>query len=102
MAIWRPDFGRRSVFLDALFPERWIEHLLAQTNGLGRHFDQLVFLDVGDGLFEGRAARRGEADGLVLARGPHIGELLGFYRVDVEVVASAVFADDHALIGLFT
>src|SRR3546814_2080676 len=42
--------------------------------------------------------RRRQAHRLVLARGAHVGELLGLHRVDLEVVAAAVLADHHALV----
>src|SRR3990167_8825851 len=80
--------------------EARVQHLLPQADVLRRHLDQLVFLDVGDGLFQGRAARRGQADGFVLAAGADVGQLLGLHRVYVQVVGPGVLADDHALIGL--
>ena len=74
---------------------------LAQAHCLGRHLDQFVLIDIGDGLFQRHDARRGEAHGLVLAGGADVGQLLALDRVDVEVIPAAVLADDHALIGLF-
>ena len=52
-------------------------------------------------MFQRRAAGRGQANGLVLAGGADVVQLLGLHRIDVQVVPARVLADDHALIGLF-
>ena len=44
--------------------------------------------------------RRRQQHGVVLAGGADVGELLALQRVDVEVVAAGVLADDHAGIDL--
>src|SRR3546814_9823344 len=74
----------------------WIEVALAQPDRLRRHLDQLVVLDIRDRLLEGHPQRWRQHDVVVLAGGPEVGELLGLQRVDVEVVALVVLAQDHA------
>src|SRR5205085_8909081 len=53
-----------------------------------------------DGLFQGHDLRRGQPHSLVLGGRADVGQLLALQRVDVEVVAAAVRADDHPLIDL--
>src|SRR5690606_29045155 len=87
------------LFFLPLLAEAGIQDLLAQADRLGGHLDQLVVLDVGDRLFEGHAAGRGEADGLVLASGADVGQLLALQRVHVQIVGAGILADDHALVA---
>src|SRR4028119_1441463 len=80
-----------------------IQEALPQPDALRRHLDQLVVLDVGDGLFQGHALGRGEADAFVLAAaGAEVGELLGFQGVDLEVLGLGVLADDYAFVELLS
>src|SRR5687768_12302039 len=75
-----------------------IEDRLPEPDRLRRHFDQLILLDIGEGRLEREPPRRGEKLVLLLARGADIGELLALEHVDLEVVAAAVLAYDHALV----
>src|SRR5690606_35730301 len=94
-----PDFGIRlgggAVGAAALV---LLEVALAQADGLGRDLDELVVADELDRVLERELDGRREVDGLVLARGTDVGELLGLDRVHDEVVVAAVDADDHALV----
>ena len=67
-----------------------VEMALAQPHDLRGHLDQLVIINIGDSLFQAEAFGRGEDDGLVLAGGPDIGELLALQRIDLEIVAAGV------------
>ena len=49
-----------------------VELALAQADGLGRDLNQLVVVDVGDGLLQRELARRGQADRLVVAGGAEV------------------------------
>src|SRR5579875_17191 len=75
-----------------------IEIALAQADRFRRHLAELVIGDIGDRLLQGHEDRRRQPDRLVGGLGADIGELLGLGRVDVDVVAAAMRADDHALI----
>src|SRR5690606_7588029 len=77
-----------------------VEVTLTQANALRSNLDQLIILDVGDRLFEGHPARRGEANGIILAGGAEVGELLGLERVHLQVLRLGVFADNHAFVEL--
>src|SRR4029077_19778773 len=63
-----------------------IEELLAQANRFGRHFDQLVILDIGERLFQRHADRRGEPGRLVLWVRAGIGGLLSLGAGELQVV----------------
>ena len=67
---------------------------------VGRDFNQLIVLDVVDGLLERESARRGEDDVFIASGGADVGELLAFGDVDDEVVVAAIFADDHPFVDL--
>src|SRR4029453_12715565 len=74
-----------------------VEEALADADRLRRHFDQLVVLDVGNGLLQRHPARRRQADAFVLARSAEVGELLGLEGIDLKVLRLRILADDHAL-----
>ena len=74
------------------------EDALSEPDRAGRDFDQFVVVDELDRLFEVQLARRHQADGLVGGRGAHVGLLLLFRHVDIEVPRARVLADDHALV----
>src|SRR3546814_4664742 len=75
----------RSTRTDTLFPYTTL-------------FRSLVVVDIGDRLFERHAARRRQADRVVLARRAEVGELLRLNRVDLEVLGLRILADDHPFI----
>src|SRR5258706_5053588 len=74
------------------------QEALAEANRLRRDLGELVVADELDRVLERQRDRRGEVDGLVLARGADVGELLGLDRVRHQVVVARVDADDHALV----
>jgi serine O-acetyltransferase len=78
-----------------------VEEALAQPDRVRRHLDQLVVVDIGDGLFQRHLHRRRQAHRLVRARGADVGQLLALERVHLEVVVAGMLADDHALVDLF-
>src|SRR5689334_15148855 len=73
----------------------WVEIELAQPDGLRRHLDQLVVLDPGQRSLQRHADRRRQLHRLVLAGGADVGELLALQDIDLEVVVTAMDADDH-------
>src|SRR6185369_8262167 len=77
-----------------------VQLLFAQADRLGCYFNQFVVVDELQGLLQCQHARRGELDGVVRAGGAHVGELLPFAGVDVQVVVLGVLADDHATVDL--
>jgi GT2 family glycosyltransferase len=60
---------------------------LAQAHRLGGDLDELVALEELERLLEVHQPRRHQVDGVVGARGAHVGELLLAHDVDVQVVA---------------
>jgi len=70
----------------------------SQADTPGGHFDQFIVADKGDGFFQCHGQDRGQGDGFVLVGGPHVAQLFGLAGIDVQVVAAAVLADDHAFI----
>src|SRR5262245_36681681 len=78
----------------ALGPERFPEDLLPQPDGIGRHLDQLVFVDPLDRALEAHHLRRRQDQRLVLAGRTDVGELLLADDVDGEIVLARVLADD--------
>src|SRR5579885_22658 len=74
------------------------ELALPEPDGFWRYLDQLIILDIGDGLLQRHRRDRCQANGFVFRGGADIGELLGAQRIDVEIVVLGVLADDHALI----
>src|ERR1022692_7591 len=77
--------GARAVFP---FAVGLVEQLLAQADRLRRHLDQFVVLDIGQGLFQRHADRRGGTDRVVPRGGADIGELLAPEHVDDQVVVA--------------
>ena len=78
---------------------RVIEDGFAETDVLRRDFDELVFLDVFQGLLKAQNARRRQPDRLVGRRGPHVRDVLLLAWVDVDVQFAGVLADNHAFIN---
>src|SRR5690606_33465009 len=74
--------------------------LLSQSNSSWRHFDELILIDPLQSFINRHHARRTQGDGLVLARSSHVGELLFFGGVDVDVIGAIVLANDHSLVNL--
>src|SRR5262249_16657070 len=81
-----------------LEPPAAAQGALAEAERLRRYLEQLVLADPLQALLEIHYPRRRELDPLVGGRRPHVRELLLFGDVDVEVVVTAVLADDHALV----
>src|SRR5215210_2933859 len=79
-----------------LLPHPRFEDLLAQANGLRCDLDELVLTNIFEGLLERQLAQGREVEGVVGAGGADVGELLVLANVDVEVVLTAVLANDHA------
>jgi len=77
-----------------------IEDLLTKTDRLGSDLDDFIIAHVRDHIFEGEAARRGELGLLILHDTAHVGDSLGLGGVDLDIVFSAVFTDDHAGVDL--
>src|SRR5271157_4645229 len=75
-----------------------LQHLLAQADGLRRHFHVFAVADELDGLFQVQDSRGHQADGFVGGGGAHVGELLFLDDVDVEVGFLGVLAHDHAFV----
>src|ERR1044072_8196268 len=75
-----------------------VEVAFAQAGRPGRDLDQVIVVDIGDGLLQRHPPGRGEADGVVLAGRAEVGELLALHRVDLKVVRLGVLADDHAFV----
>src|SRR5262249_28779326 len=83
-----------------LEPPAAAQGALAEAERLRRYLEQLVLADPLQALLEIHDPRRRELDPLVGGRRPHVRELLLFGDVDVEVVVTAVLADDHALVDV--
>src|SRR5712691_10267793 len=83
--------------LDALGRD---EHPLAHPNAFGRDLHQLVVLDKVQAFFQRHLPRRDELDGGVLSGRAHVGLLLLLGGIDVDIAASPVEPDDHALVDL--
>src|SRR5262249_26063791 len=77
-----------------------VEQFLAQPYRFGRHFDELVIVDIGERLFQRHADRRREPDGFILGVRADFGELLPLEPVALRVVARRVLATDHAAVTL--
>ena len=71
----------------------------AQADGLGCHLDQLIIINIGNGLFQRHLNRRGQPDRIIGSRRADIGELFALKRVYLKVIISAMFSDNHALIN---
>src|SRR3990172_1016830 len=76
------------------------EGLLAEAEGLGGDFHELVLADPLERLLEAHEPRRGEADPLVRRGRAHVGELLLLGDVDVEVIVASVLAHNHPFVRL--
>src|SRR5690606_27204536 len=76
------------------------QEFLAQPNALRRDLDELVVVDELERLLEREANRRREQDVLVVGRRTDVRQMLFLRRVDRQVVAAAVDADDHAFVDL--
>ena len=81
-----------------LFPFVWIKIAFAQADILWRNLDQLVIVDIGNCLFQRHHFRRGQADGVFLARDAEVGQRLGFHWIDVQIARLGIFADNHAFV----
>ncbi len=68
---------------------------LAQADGFGSDFDLLIILDEVQGVFQSHGLDRGEDNGLVLTGCAHVGQFLFLGTVDVDIIVTVVFADDH-------
>src|SRR5213080_3578739 len=68
-----------------LKPAAAAQGTLAEAERLRRHLEQLVLADPLQALLEVHHARGCQLDALVRRGGPHVGELLLFGDVDVEV-----------------
>src|SRR5215210_3286957 len=79
-----------------LFAQGWSEDLFARADGLWCDLDELVLTDIFEGIFERKLAHGREVEGVVGAGGADVGELLVLADVDVEVVLTAILANDHA------
>jgi len=60
----------------------------AQADVLGSDLDELVFVDVGNAVFEGHFSDRGQDDVVVGPGRADIGELFAFGGVDDEIVVA--------------
>src|SRR6185503_19459980 len=89
--VWAPaaasgfgcDFGRAFAGIRIQFP-------FAEADRLWGHFHQLIIANIGDGLFQSHADRRGQPYRLVLAGGADVGQLLALDHVHFQVVLTAV------------
>ena len=79
-----------------------VEDFLAHTDGLGRHFDKLVGIDVVETILQGHPPRRLQDDGDVLVRASLVSQRLALDDVDSKVAVIFVLPDDHALIDIDT
>src|SRR5579862_6282055 len=77
-----------------------LKNLLAQAQGLGCDFDELVIGNEFDRLFQIQVAEGNQADRHIGSGRPHVGKLLLPHDVYVKVVILGVFADDHALVHI--
>ena len=66
-----------------------VEMQLADADRVRRNLNQFIIIDIGDSLFQRQSPRRREANRLILARCPDIGELLGFQRIDDQIIILA-------------
>ena len=71
---------------------------LPHADGKGRHLHQFIFPYKADGLLQGHGLDGGEEHVVVLSGGPHVGELFFLGGVNVDVLTSVVFPDDHPLV----
>ena len=72
---------------------------IAEADGFGGDFNHLVILDISNRLLQCHHPWRRQADGFVLTRGAHIGELLSLEGVDDQVVVSVMLTDNHSLVS---
>ena len=79
----------------------FLQVLLAQPDVVRRYFHQFVVIDEFQRLFQAHADRRGEQDVLVGTGGADVGQLLGLQRIDHQVIAARVNADNRTLVDLF-
>ena len=86
--------------LDGPGPCPGIQLDLPEAHDGRRDLDALIVGDVLQRLLEREAAGRGEADGVVGRRGPHVGELLLPTDVHVHVLGPGVLPDDHPTVDL--
>lgn len=70
-----------------------VEHHLADAQRLRRHFQQLVLVQVLDGLVERQDARRRQGLDDSRRLGPVAGQVLGAADVDDQVFVTDVFAN---------
>src|SRR5437867_4483601 len=91
----RPPLARSSAGAGVALTCMGIEQALAQAYRFGRHLHQFILLDIGDRPFERERARRRQPDHLVMRMRAKICELLRLQRVDLEIGAARVLADDH-------
>jgi hypothetical protein len=76
-----------------------VEQELADADILRRHLDQLIIVDIGDGLFQRHDSWAGSGGWRRPCRpNAEVGELLRLHRVDFKVFGLGIFADDHAFI----
>src|SRR5512146_1890854 len=77
-----------------------LQEALADADTYRGDFHQLVVGDELDRILQRQRNRRRQQDGIILAGGPDVGELLGLDGVHHQIVVAAVDADDHALVEL--
>src|SRR3954451_1098355 len=74
------------------------EDPLPEADGLRRDLDELVFLDVLEGILEGDLAGRLQDDIIIRGRRPHVAQLLFLGHVHVQVAGPGVLPREHALV----
>src|SRR3954454_23894445 len=96
-ASWRRSVGLKSrseppSFTDTLHT---FQGDFAHPDGVGCHFDALVLAHELQRLIQRELARRHEPHENVRGGGAHVGQVLLFHRVDVEILLAGVLAHDH-------
>ena len=76
-----------------------VELTFAEAEGFRGDFEKLVVEEEVDTLLEGILGVRGELDSAVGGVGAHVGQLLFFADVDVEIFLFVAEANDHALVN---
>jgi hypothetical protein len=74
------------------------QRTFSQANGFRRHLNHLIIPDELNGPLQGHGEDRRQDNRVILAGGPHVGELLGLAGIHVQIAVPVMLSDDHSLV----
>ena len=91
-----------SGLLRSALAEAGVQNLLSKAQMVGCHFQQLIGIDILNGLFQAHDLRRNKSKSFIRARGTGVGQMLGLTDIDFDIHSLAALSDDHTAVDLFT